>query len=215
MKSVKAVLFDIDGVLVESDEAIVRSFQHTFSHLHLEPPKRDKIMLAHFHGKTSAQWIRAMLPPKLRKDEELVKKMSEHAEGIYAQWYFPMLARAMEGANETLDKLRRKKIKLAIITNNQRATTEKILSLFGFGEFDCILSAEDTVEVKPSPEPLLLALKKLRVKKNEAIFVGDTDIDVVAGERAGIKTVVVAHERNAGLKGWKRISSLKELLALV
>jgi len=56
--------------------------------------------------------------------------------------------------------------------------------------FNCIIDVYDVKKPKPNPEPVLKALKKLKVNKNQALYVGDDKVDILAGKRAGVKVVL-------------------------
>lgn len=82
--------------------------------------------------------------------------------------------------------------KVAIFSANMRETIEAILSQFGFLEkINFIISKEDVKNYKPYSEGLLKILTKLRISPVKAIFIGDSDLDLLAGKRAKVKTVKI------------------------
>jgi len=80
--------------------------------------------------------------------------------------------------------------KLAIFSRNTHKTISTAIKDMGI-KFDMIISINDVEKPKPDPEGLELILNKTNVKKEKALFIGDSDIDRIAGERAGIKTLMV------------------------
>ncbi len=81
-------------------------------------------------------------------------------------------------------------LRLAIVTSKHRRGTLRGLELCGLtSRFEEIVTPEDVVHPKPHPEPVLTALERLGVGPREALFVGDSPHDVVAGRAAGVRTV--------------------------
>ena len=79
---------------------------------------------------------------------------------------------------------------LGVVTSKSRQFAERGLRLCGLWEFmNVFISMDDTSRHKPHPEPLLLALEKLQVAPQEAVYVGDSRHDMQAGRAAGIRTV--------------------------
>jgi HAD superfamily hydrolase (TIGR01549 family) len=94
------------------------------------------------------------------------------------------------GAKEAIVKLS-KTCKLAIVSNDNRPNVEWKLQKFGLLEyFPVIVSANDVKRPKPDAEPIERALWLLGVKKEEAVFIGDNEVDRIAGERAKVRTII-------------------------
>jgi pyrophosphatase PpaX len=91
-----------------------------------------------------------------------------------------------------LDELKKRDLLLGIVTSRLRNTTMKYLKSFDLLDyFDVIVTCDDTNVHKPKPEPALIALKQLDVKKDETIMVGDTRFDIGCANNAGIDSVLV------------------------
>lgn len=208
MARFRAVLFDVDGVLLDSDEALVQSFAHTFRKFGFPSPSRERILSQ--AGKTGVQWIRALLPAHSRN---MAGRMQDYHAGLYAQRFLPRLARTMPGARESLLELRSAGVRTAVISNMWRWVLDSALRRFRLeGLFDAVISSEDVATPKPAGLPLRVALRSLGVPAEEALFVGDTGVDVLAGRHAGVKVALLGHKRNNGVKGaWRRLGSLREL----
>lgn len=96
------------------------------------------------------------------------------------------------GVEKTLHELRSKQLKLGLVTNNSRSGTELTLKRFNLGSvFDAVVTRDDCDEMKPSPSPLLKVLSDLRLRADDAIFVGDGVIDILAAKAAGIRCAAV------------------------
>ena len=115
-----------------------------------------------------------------------------------------------EDVNRVLDGLRKKKLKLVIVSNTYHRLLLRILECGNLHyDFDLIVGADDVKKGKPAPDMLLYACKKLKIKPEEAIMVGDSKIDMIAAKKA--KCLSVGFKTD----GDKRIESLKELLDLI
>ncbi|MFN3481312.1 MAG: HAD-IA family hydrolase, partial [Thermodesulfovibrionales bacterium] len=92
----------------------------------------------------------------------------------------------------TLERL--KEYKKAVISNKREALSRRILEGLGLSNFfDTIIGSDSTPEKKPSPLPILKVLAELDVKPQEAIIVGDSNLDIEAGRAAGLRTVSVTY----------------------
>ena len=97
------------------------------------------------------------------------------------------------GATETLRKLRDRGLKIGIVTNNGRVGTELTLKrcqLDGF--FDAVVTRDDCEEMKPEAGPVRKVLTEMRVAPEEAIFVGDSVMDIISARATGLPSVAVA-----------------------
>lgn len=130
------------------------------------------------------------------------------------------------GAMDTLAELAKRGKRLAVVTSSfTEAITGQIQALgLDPALFDAIVTGDDVTEYKPHPEATLLALAKLGARPEEALFVGDTDKDILSGKNSGVDTVLVfpaEHEKyydRAWLESHRPdfvIESLRELIDIV
>ncbi|QEK11338.1 pyrophosphatase PpaX [Crassaminicella thermophila] len=181
--SIKAILFDLDGTLLDTNELIIQSFQHTYkTHLNKEVP-REKIV----------QSFGEIL--KVTLDREC-PGCSEEAIKTYRAFQalnFEKLITVHTGVKEALEILHKKGYKLGVVTSRLNESARKGLKLFDLEHyFESIIGANDTKKHKPDPTPALMALKELDIEVDEAIMVGDSPFDVLCGKNAGIISVAVA-----------------------
>ncbi len=102
--------------------------------------------------------------------------------------------RLMPHAKDILDKIDSLGLKKGIVTRNCRESVEIIAERFGL-DFDFIITREDA-EPKPSPAPVLMALKMANSRPEKSITIGDFKFDLMAGKAAGTKTALLLTERN-------------------
>ncbi|MGG2197795.1 pyrophosphatase PpaX [Paenibacillus validus] len=181
---IQAVLFDLDGTILDTNELIIQSFLHTFDWDTPEPVTRERIIpnmgrplheqMADFSGREQV--------------EDLIMKyrafnITRHDELVTAFPHVP----------ETLAQLREAGVKLGVVTSKIRKTTEMGLKLTGIiGYFDSIVTVEDVEQPKPHGEGILRALRELGVDASSALMVGDSHYDIEAARNAGVSSVGVA-----------------------
>lgn len=183
-RPVRAVLFDVDGTLLDTTEFIYQGFDHALSaHGYAT---RSRAEYARLMGKTLDAGYRLLEP-----DCDTALLIAAHRAFQQQNLH---LARPYPDAAPVLRALRDAGLRLAAITSRSRLTSLDTLALAGLAEeLDLVLSFEDVTQVKPHPEPLLLALDRLAVRPEEALMVGDTDADILAGRAAGVRTVGVSY----------------------
>ncbi|MBI5159729.1 HAD family hydrolase [Candidatus Micrarchaeota archaeon] len=193
---VKAILFDMDGVVLDSVDANVRLFQRVFQEFGFAPPSEKELLT--FSPRGSRATLSEFLPVYEKGNEELKQQMFARTRELSHEMLKQL--KPMEGILELLKQLKQSHC-LALVTN-RRDSTHEAIKLFGFqGVFDVVITADDVANPKPSPEPILLALEKLATPASSALFFGDMDVDLEAGASAGVKTILV-----------KNVDSIKKAL---
>lgn len=177
---VKAVLFDLDGVLVDSEKAWFHVINDTCRHFGFKPvPKRefekrfgapieDDVKYL-FRGRTIKE-VEAFYNADFGKRAKLVK-------------LFPQ-------SRIALKRLKAKKLKLGLISNSTMLIVSAILGNFRLKKyFDVVVTMDNVKKRKPAPDMALKACRLLKVKPKNTILVGDTRNDMLAGKRAGCVTI--------------------------
>lgn len=177
----KAVLYDFDGTLVDTAELIMSCYRHTMStHLGHVPPEEE--WLAGFGTPLQLQLGRYARSPE--EHEAMLDTYRSFQEVQYER-----VLRPFESAVETVTRLEAAGLALAIVTSRYQHSTVRGLEVCGLTQhFRVVVTPEDVTHAKPHPEPVLLALDQLGVRPDQALFVGDSPHDIVAGREAGTKT---------------------------
>lgn len=181
---VRAVLYDFDGTLADSTELIMRCYRHTMrTHLGECPP--DEAWLAGFGTPLETQIARFARGP-----EEHEAMLASYR--AYQDEHHDTLLTPFPGAAETVAELARRGVPLAIVTSKLRRGTLRGMDLCGITDhIPVIVTPEDVRNPKPDPEPVRVALERLGVAPEEAVFVGDSPHDMVSGRAAGTRTAAV------------------------
>jgi len=180
---IDTVLFDLDGTLIDTNELIISTYLHTLEKYY--PGKYTREDVLPFLGPTLHEVFGKMDPERV---EEMVLEYR-----TYNLANHDALVKEFVGVMETIETLKKKGYKLAIVTTKREDVAFKGLRLMKLDSyFDVMIAYDHVKKVKPDPEPIFLALDKLGSKPEEALMVGDNFHDVLAGKNAGTKTAGVA-----------------------
>ena len=172
----KAILFDMDGVLVDSIDSWWKSLNHALKHYN-EPEMSLEEFKDKYWGHDLYENLEKM---------KLSQEVGNFCNNIYHKYLEEI--KIYKNAKETLEKLN--SYKKAIITNTPKDCTDQILKNFEIRKyFDKIFTSSDVSRPKPSPEIVNLALKTFDLKPSDVVLVGDTNSDVKAGKKAGCKVI--------------------------
>ena len=191
--SIKTLLFDWDGTVVDSAQIGLTAFKKSFAMLGIE-----------FHQQTyektySPNWYsmyEAMGIPKEKWDK---------ADELWMQHYGEQTATLVEGAKETLFALQRKGYRLGIVSSGSDCRVRREIQQLGLAAiFEVVVCNEQMVKKKPDPEGLETAMQRLNVPARDSCYVGDSPEDIEMGKSANVLTVGV---RSAYPTSWKLMSA--------
>jgi len=176
------VLFDLDGTLVDSGAIILSSFKHaTQTVLRRDFP--DEYILEAVGGSNLTAQMERLDADRV---DELIAAYRQHNEPLHDELL------PCRGILDVLDVLRVEGRELGIVTAKRRQTLALAFDAVPeLGEFDVVVTSDDTELGKPHAEPILRALELLEKSPAEAAYVGDSTFDVRAGTAAGVFTVAV------------------------
>ena len=211
----RAVLFDLDGTLIDSAPDITAAVNELLAH-HLKGPlalDRVRRMIGNGVEKLVERAFAAAGAP--RQGKELNAAVVEMME-IYGR-HPTNLTTLMPGAVEVVAGFAAKGIKLAVVSNKPKALTGEILVHYGFStHLSAMQGAEEGLAKKPAPDMLLQVLHHLDVTPDMALFVGDSRVDVEAAQAAKMKVVLVQggypHEALSSLGADRIFDNLDQLL---
>jgi len=177
-----AVLFDLDGTLIDSIELILNSAEHAF---------RDR----QGYVPSSAEWLTGVGIPLAtmfrryaRDDADVEALIAKYRE--YQLANHDRLVRCYDQVVDVVDGLRADRHPLGIVTSKTGWLAQRGIDNVGLGQhFDVIIGCDMCNRHKPDPEPVRMALDRLGYEPDEAVFVGDSIYDMEAGNAAGVTTI--------------------------
>ena len=181
---IKAVIFDMDGVIVESERLHIEAEQQAM----LKHGVRISAEELHTYTGTTAMFMFTELIKKYKLDTTFEKIFNEKEEILFK--LLEKETRPTNGVIELLKKLRQKGVKLAVASSSHRRLIDYILRKLDIGYlFDFVVSAEDVVHSKPNPQIFLKSAQALHVKPSECLVVEDAKLGVEAAKKAGMKVI--------------------------
>jgi pyrophosphatase PpaX len=187
MKQCRCLLFDLDGTLLDSRDAVIDAVMYTAEH-YLPGMFTREQLLARF-GESFDDFLASEVAPhtKAFNREEIFGTFF-----AYVDEHHDRQIRLFPRVKEGLQALRGAGYQLAVVTNKQRTYTVRGLQIAGIlNLFDAIVTIDDVRKGKPSAEPLQIAMNKLNVRPDEAVMVGDSKYDLLAAKAAGVKSVLL------------------------
>ena len=190
----KAIIFDLDGTLIDSSKDIGLALKKTLKEVGLEDKYPERVEDYIGGG------IKALLEKVLGNDfkEEYVNIFRKHYTEnpvVYTKPY--------DNVPEVLKELKDMNFKLAVVSNKLEDLSKEILKRLGLIQFFDFVAGGDTFsEKKPSPIPILKTLEILGEESEKTLVVGDTEADLISGKEAGTKTALARW-------GYVKINSVK------
>lgn len=211
---IKAVLFDLDGTLLDTLEDLTDSVNYVLWKHGM--PERTISEIRSFIGNGVPTLIARSVPKNTDTEtvricvSEMMEYYKDHAE---------IKTKPYDGIMDLLEELKKRNIATAVVTNKAEEAA-KILCKAKFRDvFNIIIGDNGKDRLKPAPDNVFRALKELKLEKNEVLYVGDSDVDMITAENASLESVGVTWGfrdeevlRNSGAK--HIINTPDELLKL-
>ena len=180
---VKGVIFDLDGTLIDSFEAIMEGFNSALPHYGL------KLLTLEETKSLVGNPLKDTLAIMVGEDK------AEEATIIFRKRYKDVYldkTRPMPYADEIVKKFHSKGLKLGVATNKHGGFSRKIVEHLGWGDaIESVVGEGDTPQSKPEPDMIFQNLENLSIAREEALFIGDSPVDLQTGENALVKTIAV------------------------
>jgi len=191
---IKAVLFDFDGTLIDTNELIYQSYDFAFKKVFKRNIKNEEFLklygrplrksLIEDYGEAGYELIDFYRSFNEENHDRLVRTFSKTTEGLFM--------------------LKENNIKLGVVTSKRLGMVMKGIDFLGYNDFfEALVTLDDTEKHKPLPDPVLKGCDILGVKPIDTVYVGDSVFDLVSGHAAGTKTCAVKYS----------LTSEKELLS--
>ncbi|MGN1046394.1 MAG: HAD family hydrolase [Candidatus Cryptobacteroides sp.] len=214
----KLAIFDLDGTLLNTIEDLAESCNHALTVCGF--PARDLKEYNLMVGRGIYNLFRAALPEEARTEEN-VKRMAE----VFIPYYDIHkcdLTRPYDGIKEMLDALSRAGVGLAVASNKYQEGAEGVVShYFPDVDFVKVLGQSEGRPIKPSPEIVEEIMREAGVTdKGEVAYIGDSDVDMMTGANAGVRTIGVtwgfrSREELLEHNPWRTVDTPQELMKIL
>lgn len=173
---ITCVVFDVDGTIVDTEEAILKSLQAVLQGEGMDYALADLRFALGIPG-----------------SEALRRLQVKEIERVHAKWSrtaldFSREVKVFAHMEEVLKKLAESPIRTGIVTSKTRQEFAGQIDPMGLrAYFEQVICADDTAKHKPDPEPLLACLEKLNARQKEAVYIGDSIYDLQCAKSAGVR----------------------------
>ncbi|HHW40210.1 MAG TPA: HAD-IA family hydrolase [Syntrophomonadaceae bacterium] len=177
----KAVIFDLDGTIIDSLPLIKLTFEKVFEDFGIPWGNGEVLKTV---GLPLRDVAASYAPGRVEEFLAAYVKIQNK--------YQEKLLKAYPGAAETLETLQKRGYRLALATSKRRPATIAGLALTGLDRYlEAVVTVEDVPRPKPNPDTLFKTLELLKMEPAEAVYVGDSWYDILTGKNAGVPTIGV------------------------
>jgi len=186
-----AVIFDMDGVIVDTEGLQSKSFEHVLSKHKVTPVYNEHGIVQEVGVNARDNWHRLKQLHKLEPD---IESLYEQKQAAYERLLSAEI-KPMPGLLPLFELLKENEIKTAIASSSSLRHIELILNQLSlFDQFDIVVSGDQVKNGKPAPDIFLAAAQKLKVGINECVVIEDAPTGVKAANNASIKVIAVPNE---------------------
>ena len=185
-ENLRAVIFDLDGVIVDTMPFHARAWQDTFKTYGIKVTKKEIYLRE--GEKWDKTFFEIVKKHGFKITPDIKKAVFKHRENVFKNI---LKIKIFKDAPPLIKYLKKKGLKLAIVTGTPRKEVKRILPRTLYKLFDVIMPSDEVKHGKPHPEPFLKALKALKVKASEAIVIENAPNGITSAKRAGLKVIAV------------------------
>ncbi len=201
----KALLIDLDGTLIDTHPALYDVYNK---------------FLAQYGKKGTREEFESLIGPSIEEIVAVLKKKHQLSPTVeeLANYYISIMmfqgfqgTALLPGAKETLDQLKNKGMKLALVTSGTKSLVNQCLEPLKLTNyFDLVVTSEEVKKSKPHPDLYITALKKLSLKPGEAFAIEDSPAGAESATQAGVDVIMITHGEDNPMPLNKSISCLKD-----
>ena len=189
MTNIKSVIFDLDGTLLDTIEDLGDSVNEVL--VARGYPTHSYEEYCFFIGDGMVNLIKRSLPNECLNDEQLIEDvLIDYREAYTRNWN--KKSKPYKGIMECLADLKSRSIVSAVLSNKPHHFTEMcVAKLIGNENFNVVLGQREGVKKKPCPDAAFEICDTIKVDPKDVVFIGDTNVDIITGIAAGMKTIGV------------------------
>lgn len=182
----EAILFDLDGTLVDTEQHIFQAFNYALAKEGL-----SELALSKMHSLAGVPLKETYRILGGKTEKQLLELCALHNK---FQKENMQLVTPYSDSIETVQEISSKGFKIGVITSRGRATTTDVIRIGGFSELiDAVVDFEDAPKPKPAPDPFLLGASRLGIMPGKCLAVGDACVDVISGKSAGMDFALASY----------------------
>ena len=182
----KLVVFDMDGTILDTLEDLTNSVNFGLAKNGL--PKRTIDEVRYFVGNGIHRLVERAVPANA--DDEQIEKVFAALNEHYAV-HCADNTKPYAGVNALIAELRRRGVKTAVVSNKADYGVQALCKQYFDGLFDCAVGEQEGVRRKPCPDSVNMVLSKLAIDRSEAVYIGDSDVDVNTAKNAQMDCIAV------------------------
>lgn len=183
----KIAIFDLDGTLLNTIDDLANACNYALKEFSFPIHEVNKYKI--FVGNGIYKLVERAVPNDKRDKETVLKVL-----GLFTDYYnkhMMDMTKPYEGIIELLDEIKRRNIKLAVVSNKKHEFTLEIVKKYFGNKFDMVIGHRENYKEKPDPTSVLEVLEEFSIEKSNCIYVGDSNIDIITANNAGVKSVGV------------------------
>ncbi len=187
-KSMKAALFDMDGVIIDSMPYHVKAWQKALAEIGLSAPA--ELIYLHEGAIEPETAVQIFCDNGCKIDEKGFHKLFKRQREIFSNHYQKEV-KLYDGAEKILSELKNRGWKIALVTSSHREVLEKVLPIHVFNLMDYVVTGDEVKRRKPNPDPYLTGLAGLNVNPSQSVVVENAPAGIRAAKAAGLKCIAL------------------------
>ncbi len=195
--TLQAVIFDFDGVIVDSERVKFERLRTILQGHNISLSKKDFCAMI---GKKTGYFLKEQFGQKL-SDQQILSISEERRKDQLKN--IQLFSKPIKGITQIILFLKQKGLRLCVATGTKRFLVKETLRILGIQNvFDVLVTGEEVQSSKPDPEVYSIAIKKLKLKKENILVIEDSVAGVLAAKRAGLKSIAITTSyKHSQLKG--------------
>jgi len=183
----KAVLFDMDGTVLDTSGDLTDAVNHCLRHFGM--PERSRQEVESFLGNGAARLISLSVPKDT--DEKKIREIFDYYSNYYSS-HCQIKTAPYPGIIPLMERLKELGIKQAVISNKQDAAVKPLAKLHFPGLLELAVGEGNGVKRKPDPSAVIAAAEQLGLGIEECVYIGDTEVDIETAKNAGMDCIAVS-----------------------